>query len=200
MKIGPKYKIARKVGAPVFEKTQTPKFQLRESKRERKQRGPKTSYGLQMLEKQKAQYTYLLSEKQFRNYVKAASAKKSSEAVNDLYESLEMRLDNVVFRLGFANTRSFAKQMVSHGHILVNGKKVNIPSFKVSIDDKVSIREGSLKKAMFVNLNDKLKNVTVPNWIKFDFNKKEATIQSKPKMQGTDLMFDLSAVLEFYSR
>lgn len=201
MKIGPRYKAARKVGAPVFEKTQTQKFALSESKREKKKsRGPKTDYGLQMLEKQKARYSYLLSEKQFSNYVKKASSKKSSEAVNDLYQNLEMRLDNVVFRLGFANTKSFARQLVSHGHIIVNGKRVNIPSYKVSIDDKVSIREGSLKKPVFANINEKLKNVSVPSWIKFNFDKKEGVIQGVPKAQGSDLLFDLNAVLEFYTR
>ncbi|MBX4210577.1 30S ribosomal protein S4 [Candidatus Parcubacteria bacterium] len=201
MIIGPKYKIARRLGAPVFEKTQTAKFNLRES--QRKVRGgfkrPKTDYGLQMIEKQKARYTYALTEKQFSNYVKKAIAKKGLSSTL-LLENLEMRLDNTVYRIGFGSTRLFARQLVSHGHIAVNGKRVTIPSFKVSVGDKITIRAGSLKKKVFESIDEKLKNNKVPSWIVFDPAKKEAEIQGTPKPEHADVLFDFAQVLEFYSR
>lgn len=202
MKVGPKFKIARRLGAPVFEKTQTQKFSLGEPKRGRApgRGGPRSDYGKQMLEKQKARYYYLLSEKQFSNYVKAALAKKDAKSVPSLYEALESRLDNAVLRMGFAQTRPFARQMVSHGHVLVNGKRVTIPSFKLSEGDVVSIRKESQNKAMFAGLDERQKNVTVPSWIKFDYDKKVGAIQGKPNVQNADLLFDLNAVFEFYSR
>src|SRR3989344_4484162 len=149
MRIGAKYKIARKVGAPVFEKTQSQKFILSKNRKEAaktrqaKHSRQKTDYGLQMLEKQKARYTYIINERQFANYVKAAIAKKGVNNAEALFQSLESRLDNVVYRLGFANTRLFSRQMVGHGHIIVNGRRVSMPSFRVKIGDKIRIRDGS---------------------------------------------------------
>src|SRR6185369_11859083 len=116
MKIGPKYKIARRLNAPVFEKTQTQKYAMR-LERKAKSRGfskPKSEYGFQHNEKQKAKMVYGVSEKQFRNYVKSAAEKKASVAVPSIYSALETRLDNAVYRLGLASTRRGARQMVSH--------------------------------------------------------------------------------------
>jgi small subunit ribosomal protein S4 len=199
---GPKYKIARRLGAAIFEKTQTQKFALREQSRgkERGRGGPKSDFGVQMLEKQKARFTYGISEKQFSNYVKSAVAKRGVNSVEMLYTSLESRLDNVVYRLALGDTRAHARQMVSHGHILVNGKRVTIPSFRVSLGDVIAIREGSKKKNLFANVDEKLKNRETPAWIAFDREKKEAKIQGLPKATPTELHFDLSSVIEFYSR
>jgi small subunit ribosomal protein S4 len=201
MKIGPKFKIARRLGAPIFEKTQTQKFAMSQAKKGKADKGPRqrSDFGLQMIEKQKARYTYLLTEKQFSNYVrKAIATKGNTQSV--LYESLELRLDNVVYRLGFANTRAFARQIVSHGHIMVNDKRVTIPSYKVEEGDKVTIRPGSSKKNLFLTLDERLKNNTVPSWIHFDPTKKEGVIQGLPKLEKANLLFDLNSVLDFYSR
>jgi small subunit ribosomal protein S4 len=141
MIIGPKYKIARRLGAPVFEKTQTQKFSVR-SERKMKNRGfskQKSEFGQQLNEKQKARMYYGVSEKQFSKYVKEAISKKASKAVGLLFETLETRLDNLVYRLGFAQTRYQARQFVGHGHILVNGKKVTIPSYVVKQGDTISL-------------------------------------------------------------
>jgi len=203
MLIKSKYKVARRVGAPIFEKTQTQKFALRESRRGqrvRKHPSQKTDYGLQMLEKQKARYTYLMSERQFSNYVEKAIAMKDTKSTDALFALLETRLDNVVYRMGLASTRLFAKQMVNHGHITVNGKRVDIPSYAVSLNDKIGIVSGSMKKKLFVGLDEKLKTFTTPAWIKFDPTKKEGTIQGSPKADAMPLLFDLNAILEFYSR
>lgn len=204
MKIGPKFKIARRLGAPVFEKTQNAKFALASEPRQRgkgHRGGQKTDFGAQMLEKQKARYYYLLSEKQFGNYVKAAIARKDAKNVPTLYELLETRLDNAVLRIGFAHTRPLARQLVSHGHILVNGKRVTIPSFRLSVGDVISIRKGSQGSKVFATLDERLKSGgSIPSWLKLDYEKKEASVQGAPKFEGASLLFDLNAVFEFYSR
>lgn len=203
MIIGPKYKIARRLNAPVFEKTQTQKFALSQANKTKKtSRGPrqKSAFGEQLTEKQKARYTYLLTEKTFSNYVKKAMASKG-QTVPTLMGLLEGRLDNVVYRIGVATTRSGARQMVSHGHITVDGKKVTIPSYQVSLGEVISIRESSLKKPLFTGVSEKLTAVTPPNWIKVDPAKNQATITGAPSLAGkTDTIFDMNAVIEFYSR
>ncbi|HBD24930.1 MAG: 30S ribosomal protein S4 [Candidatus Zambryskibacteria bacterium RIFOXYD1_FULL_40_13] len=202
MIIGPKYKIARRLGAPIFEKTQTQKYALH-LERKGKKRGfskAKSEYGLQMNEKQKARFTYGLSEKQFSNYVKEALTKKTPNTSQTIYEYLELRLDNVLYRLGFSTTRLGSRQIVSHGHVMVNGRKVDTPSRRLILGDKVEITPRSLAKPIFKDLDDKIRNVVVPSWIKFDSAKKVAEIQGKPQMVKTENMFDLNAVIEFYSR
>lgn len=200
---GPKYKIARRLGPAVFDKTQTQKFALRSQSKGQTKKGrggPKSDFGIQMLEKQKARFTYGVSERQFGNYVAAAVAKKGVNSVEMLYKSLETRLDNVVYRLGLAPSRAGARQMVSHGHILVNGKRTTIPSFSVSEGDVIAIREGSKKSPMFAALAEKLKGREVPSWLSFDQEKVEAKIQGAPKAAPAELAFDLGSVIEFYSR
>lgn len=203
MKIGPKYKIARRLNASVFEKTQTQKFVLSQSKKSKKQgRGPRqrSAYGEQMMEKQKARFTYLLTEKKFSSYVEKATASKSN-TIPKLYSMLESRLDNTVYRAGLSSTRSGARQMVSHGHITVNGKKVTIPSYAVSVGEVLKIRQGSVAKPLFSGISEKLKAVTPPAWLKVDPEKVEIVVSGEPVMESkTDMLFDLNAVIEFYSR
>ena len=199
---GPKYKIARRLGAPIFEKTQTQKYALHLERRGAK-RGfskPKSEYGIQMNEKQKARFTYGLTETQFSNYVKEALSKKGPNASGMIFEFLESRLDNVVYRLGLSPTRLGARQMVSHGHIRVNGRRVNTPARRLIIGDKIEINERSKQKPLFANLDDRMKNTSIPSWIKFDAIKKTAEIQGKPVLVKTENMFDLNTVIEFYSR
>lgn len=202
MKIGPKYKIARRLGAPVFEKTQTQKYALNLERRG-KSRGfskPKTEFGIQMNEKQKARFVYCLSEKQFSNYVKEALAKKSASPTELLFKFLESRLDNIIYRTGLAKTRLGAKQMVSHGHIAVNGKRVTTPSMRLSVGDKIEINARSVGKPLFENLDERLRNTAVPAWIKFDNAKKVGEIVGTPVLVKTENVFDLNTVIEFYSR
>lgn len=206
MIIGPKYKIARRLGAPIFEKTQTQKYALSQARKEKNgKRGfsrPKSNFGMQLLEKQKARFMYCVTEKQFSKYVKSSldSRKKDRNPVDGVYEALELRADNVAFRAGFAATRLGARQLVSHGHMLVNGKRITIPSMKLSLNDTLSIRANSMSKPLFSGLEERLKAYTQPSWIKFDFNTKEATIQGMPKYDKGNSMFDMNAILEFYSR
>lgn len=202
MIIGSRYKIARKVGAPVFEKTQTQKYAANLAARgKNKESGSrqKSDYGLQMLEKQKARYTYLLTEKQFSNYVKKAGATKGN-TVNVLFHLLETRLDNIVYRAGFAPTRAAARQLVSHGHFTVNNKRIDIPSYQTKKGDIITVREGSLKKGVWAKYEEKMKDVTAPMWLKADQTKKSVTVDGEPTYTKSDHLFDLNVVIEFYSR
>ena len=198
----PKYKIARRLGPGIFEKTQTQKFALREGRRKesRDRPRPKSDFGLQMLEKQKARYSYGIGERQFAKYVAEALAKKTTKTDELLFERLETRLDNVAYRLHLAPTRQAARQMVSHGHIMINDVRITIPSYNVKVGDKVKIREASAKKILFADLVEKLKDSMPPSWLKFDAEKLVGDVQGKPKLVKSELVFDIAAILEFYRR
>src|SRR5581483_8756571 len=130
MLIGPKYKICKRLGSSVFEKCQTQKFQLAADRAPRKTKGRRggSDYGAQLIEKQKARFTYGLSEAQFSRYVHEAMEIKGKDSAAGLLARLEARLDNVVYRAGFVKTRRAARQLVSHGHVTVGGKRLNVPS------------------------------------------------------------------------
>lgn len=167
---------------------------------EKKHRSNVTEYGTQMREKQKVRNTYRVSEKQFSGYVKEATRKTGAIPAEALFEALETRLDNVVFRAGFASSRSLARQMVAHGHITVNGRRTNIPSRRLNMGDVLSIRKGSKDSKLFENLGEKLKTQMIQPWVKMDAEKYEATIQGKPNLTKEEASFNLTSVIEFYSR
>jgi small subunit ribosomal protein S4 len=200
MIIKSKYKIARRLGTPIYEKTQLPKFALRNDRRAKGAWRPRSGFGLQLLEKQKARLTYSIVERQFKKYVKEASAKKGANTVQTLFGRLEMRLDNVVYRLGFATTRLAAKQMVSHGHIMVGNTRTNIPSYTLSIGETISVRPNSMKKPLMVGFDERMKQVKLPSWLTYDADKKIATVTALPKYVPTEHPFNLGVVVEFYSR
>ncbi|MBP7006488.1 MAG: 30S ribosomal protein S4 [Candidatus Pacebacteria bacterium] len=195
-----KFKVGRRLGAGVYDKCQTPKFSASSAKFGPGSRRPKalSEYGAQLIEKQKIRFSYGITEKQLSNYVKKASQTKGSGTAVKFYEELESRLDNVVYRMGLALSRRGARQMVSHGHFVVNNNKVTIPSFSVKTGDLIKVREGSKSKKLFENLPARLKEYNFPNWLSFDPEKMEGKISAKPK--NTDTFLDLNAVLEFYSR
>lgn len=201
MKIGPRYKKARYLGAPVFRKTQTQKYALRSQRKAKTMghRGAKSEYGKQMMEKQKARFSYGVSGKQFTKYVKKA-LKATGDNGKNLLSILEGRLDNIMVRAGFAPSHSAARQMVSHGHIAVNGKNLTVPSYEVRPGDVITIREGSKNKMIFSKLEEELKTVKAPNWMSVDEKTKTVKITGKPAADMTDLLFDVGAVLEFYTR
>jgi small subunit ribosomal protein S4 len=203
MRIGPKYKIARRLGAEVFEKTQTQKFQLNEEKRaksRKRRRGSRSDYARQLLDKQKVRVTYGLTERQFRKYVNTAMAEKQTPTTDSLYKQLETRLDNIVYRLGIAPTRASARQLVSHGHIDVNGRRITVPSFSAQKGDSISIRQRSVEKVPFQEMEERVKGVQAPNWLSFDAKKKEGEVVAEPQLDGKDHNLNLSSVIEFYSR
>lgn len=200
MIIGPKYKIARRLGAPVFEKTQTGKFGASKEKKQPKFARPKSAYGAQLNEKQKARMVYGVSERQFKNYVNAILEMKSVNAQEKLFHALESRLDNAVCRAGFARSHREARQLVSHGHINVNGKRVSVPSFALSAGDKFSPRAGSAGRGVLATFDERFKDMTLPNWLSYDAEKKEVSVVGAPQAPGVDLMFDLGAIIEYYRR
>lgn len=197
----PKYKICRRLGPGVYDKCQTTKFSTTSGKfAGPNSKRPKalTEYGTQLIEKQKIRFSYGISERQLSNYVKKATQVKGSGTALKFFEELESRLDNVIYRMGLAPSRRGARQMVSHGHFLVNDKKITIPSFEVKVGDVIKIREGSKTKKIFDNLSEKLKDYNAPKWLSFDRAKVEGKVLAKPENNETFL--DLNAVLEFYSR
>lgn len=201
MIIGPKYKIARRLGPGVFEKTSGQKFALVQSRKKGfERRSQKSDYGKELLEKQKARFTYGLTERQFSKYAIAAAAKKGADQQNLFYTMLEYRLDNAILRAGFAFTRGGARQMVSHGHFTVNGKRVNIPSYQLKVGDKIEVRKGSAGNIMFTNPDERLKDYLPPSWLTVDREKKLVTVAGAPKLKVDELTFDIGQVLEFYSR
>lgn len=206
-----KCKICRRAGEKLFlkgERCFTPKCAMNTRPyapgrldSERKHRSPVSEYGMQMREKQKIKNIYGVSEKQFVNYVKNAEATTQNTKIPPalgLYLNLETRLDNVVFRMGLAKSRALARQIVSHGHILVNGKRINIPSYKVRLEDVVSVREGSKNSKLFTETPSKMKDYSSPSWLALDIAKMEAKATSLPK--EIEAGFDFAKVLEFYSK
>ncbi len=156
-------------------------------------------YGRQLREKQKAKRLYGIMERQFRNYFEKANRMEGNTTEN-LQRLLEMRLDNVVFRLGLAITRPQARQMVSHAMFSVNGKKVNIPSYQVRIDEVIAIRQNKTKKVIFEKLDERLKNHTIPSWLHMDITTHESKIVSKPAGEDLKEVYDPKLIVEFYSR
>jgi small subunit ribosomal protein S4 len=203
MKTVSKYKMCRRLGSGVFEKCQTQKFAAVEQKSVRagaNAKRPKapSGFGLQLLEKQRVRFTYGISERQLQNYVKAAGHAKGMSVTDKLYELLETRLDNTVYRLGFAPTRRQARQMTSHGHFTVNGKKSTIPSQQVHIGDVIAVREGSRGSALFADYAKNMKDRNYPTWLKLSPEQMSAEVVAKPKNDEQFLKFE--TVLEFYSR
>lgn len=197
--IGPKTKIARKFGQAIygddraFEKKNYPPGQHGINKR----RGKKSEYAVQLMEKQKAKYTYGVLERQFRNMFKKATASKgiTGEVLLQLCES---RLDNVVYRMGIAPTRSAARQLVSHRHITVNGEKVNIPSYQVKAGDVVAVRE---KSKSLEAIQNSLSNASqVYEWITWNNEKMEGTFVSVPARIQIPEQINEQYIVELYSK
>ncbi len=203
MKTGPRYKIAKRLGTSVFEKAQTQKFALsadRSAKNKRGGRGRQSEYGKQMLEKQKVRVTYGLPERQFRNYVRKALEAQNVKPVERLHELLELRLDNVVWRLGLASTRRGARQMVAHGHVLVGGKKMRVPSHLLSVGDLIAVRDGSKGHGVLIGFAERFLERPLPSWLSWNPKSMEGSVTERPTAASADPAGDLIAVLSFYTR
>ena len=162
-------------------------------------RGRVSEYGTQLKEKQKAKWTYGILEKQFRNYFKEASQKRGITG-DALLQILESRLDNVVYRLGFAETRAQARQLVSHGFFDVNGKKVNIPSYRTRVGEVIAFRE-SKKKSKYIDvLKQKLKNAKTQEWLELNSDQLSGKVLSTPNQEQIDSRINTQLIVELYSR
>ena len=209
-----KCKICRRLGTKLFlkgEKCFSPKCPMVRKPyppgKRKKRRTSMSEYNRELREKQKLRNWYNLREVQFKNYVKEVLKKRGrgkeeegKDAPTLLIQKLESRLDNIVFRMGFADSRSQARQLVSHGHILVNNKKVNIPSFEVKKGDKISINENSKKKKIFQEIATKLKKKQIPSWLKVDVQKLEGEVKLLPTLEEVAPPVEISMIFEFYSR
>ncbi|PIZ95293.1 MAG: 30S ribosomal protein S4 [Candidatus Magasanikbacteria bacterium CG_4_10_14_0_2_um_filter_37_12] len=200
--IGPKNKIARRFGVNLGLKTNAAKVSRRLTQRPGVHGAtrPKSlsSYGKQLVEKQKAKFIYGLRERQFRSYANEANRREGDSGRN-LQEILEARLDNVVYRMGFAITRAQARQFVNHGMFTVNDKKIGIPSYLVKVGDVVKIKDNKAKKSLFHDITDRLSQATTPSWLVVDPIKKEGKVVSKPVEEDLDKIFDVTLIIEYYS-
>ena len=164
-----------------------------------RRRPKKSDRGLQLQEKQKARYTYGILERQFRKFFAEAERLPGVTGEN-LLVLLERRLDNVVFRLGFASSRPQARQLVRHGHILLNGRKTDIPSCLVKPGDAISWREGSTKSEYYKNLVQEIEGRTIPGWLTLDKQTLVGQIVNLPTAQDIEVKFNEKAIVEYYSR
>jgi len=158
-----------------------------------------TEYGTQLREKQIAKAIYGIRESQFHNYYKKA-IKQKGDTGQIIQQFLEMRLDNVVFRVGLAKSRRQARQMVSHGLFLINGKKVNIPSYQLKAKDQITIKPEKEKVKNFAELDKKLEKYAMPDWVSFDLKTNTAKILNKPSGDESERIFDPRLIVEFYSK
>ena len=172
----------------------------KKSNRKARNAGRKVSeYGLQLREKQKAKFIYGVLEKPFRNYYKKAE-KMNGMTGENLMTLLELRLDNVIFRLGFARTRKEARQIVDHKHVTVNGKKVNIPSYLVKAGDVIEIREKSKGSERYKQILDATNGRLVPEWLEADSEALKGTVTKLPIREIIDVPVDEMLIVELYSK
>ncbi len=161
-----------------------------------------TEYGRQLQEKQGLKQSYLLRERQFQKYVNLAlsEARRGGDSRNLLLSHLERRLDNTVFRMGLAQTRNQARQMVSHGHIVVNGRKVTVPSYETKPGDVVAVKPQSQEKILFKNAKLALKKYEAPSWIELDKEQLTGKVQGVPTLEEANPGVEIPLIFEFYSR
>lgn len=207
---GPVCRLCRREGEKLFlkgERCMSPKcsFERRgyppgqHGKERQFRRGRASDYLMQLREKQKARRIYGVMERQFRTYFEKAEQQSGLTGANLLIQ-LERRLDNVVYRLGMADSRAQARQLVQHGHVMLNGRKTNIPSALVSTGDTVSIRPQSSRKTYFRVLRQELDDRRVPRWLSVDGQNLSASILSLPNRDDIDVSVNEQLIVEYYSR
>ena len=198
---GPRAKICRRLEFPVFEspKFASPRKNYSPGQHGQSRRRKLSNYGVQLREKQRIKYLYGVLEKQFRNYFKKALNRDGATGDN-LLISLESRLDNTVYRLGFANTRSAARQLVSHKHFLVNNKVVNIPSYDLSEGDVIEVRSKSKKNDIFLNSMRRIKSDNPMSWLTLDKSKLRGAFDKVPTREEISEPLNEQLVVELYSK
>lgn len=202
--LGPKLKLSRREGTDLFLKSGVraidTKCKLESAPGQHgARRGRLSDYGLQLREKQKVRRIYGVLEKQFRNYYKEAARIKGNTGEN-LLQLLEQRLDNVVYRMGFASTRAEARQLVSHKAVVVNGQVVNIPSFKVRPEDVVSVREKAKKQARIAAALELAEQREKPVWLEVDSTKMEGQFKRLPERADLSAEINEQLIVELYSK
>ncbi|MBI2446520.1 MAG: 30S ribosomal protein S4 [Parcubacteria group bacterium] len=204
---GPKEKLSRKVGENLglkAERSFSPKSSFlkkpyRPGQHGKARRRALSEFGAQLLEKQKIKFTYGISEKQLNKCFNEAKQRKGITG-NLVLSILERRLDNAIYRSGFVSSRSISRQVVNHGHFLVNNKRVAIPSHRVEIGDIISIKPKSRQKQIFFDLINKLKKHVAPSWLSIDKKNLEIEIKSNPEDNDLPKNFNMNSIVAFYSR
>lgn len=204
----PKEKLERRIGEKLFLKGERSFSQKSAITRRpyppglhgKKKRRGRSEYGTQLREKQKVRYIYGIKDLLLKRYFEKAFANKNKPTADTLAELLERRLDNVVFRLGFAVSRSIARHLVSYGHILVNGKQVRQPSFNVKIGDSVALKESELASPLYQDLDIRLKKYNAPEWLELAEDKHEGKIVRLPNLGDIMTQQNMSLVVEYYSK
>ncbi len=202
-KIGPRIKLSRRYGVALFGTKKEMRI-LQRRPYPPGQHGPAASgrlsgFATQLREKQKAKLIYGILERQFRKYFEEAFS-QTGDTGKLLLQILELRLDNVVYRLGLATTRAQARQMVTHGHIHINGKLVNIPSYRVRAGEVISLRPESQKKAIFNNLEAQLAEHEPPSWLELDRSERRGKVLNPPPEEELERNLLPQLIVEFYSR
>ena len=197
---GPRVRISRRFGVPIF----GPSKYLERRNYGPGVHGPKsrrkhTDYGLGLIEKQKLRYYYGLMEKQFRGVYEKALRRRGVTG-EQMLQILETRLDNVVFHLGFANTRAAARQMVSHGHITVKGRKVSIPSYALKVNDVIEVKNNNVSRQLATKNLEVAASRSVPDWLLLDKENFKGTVMRIPTREEIQPIANEQAVVEFYSR
>jgi len=197
---GPRVRISRRFGVPIF----GPSKYLERRNYGPGVHGPKsrrksTDYGLGLIEKQKLRYYYGLMEKQFRGVYEKALRRRGVTG-EQMLQILETRLDNVVYHLGFGLTRAQARQMVCHGHVKVNGRKVNIPSFALKVNDVIEVKDTNVSKQMATRSLESATVRVVPDWLQLDRTTLKGTVMRIPSREEIQPIANEQAVVEFYSR
>ncbi len=197
---GPRVRISRRFGIPIFGPTKY---------LERRNYGPgvhgpksrrkSTDYGLGLIEKQKLKYYYGLMERQFRGVYEKA-LKRRGVTGEQMLQILETRLDNVVFHLGFANTRAAARQMVSHGHVTVNGRKVNVPSFALKVNQTIEVKNNNVSRQLATKNLETSTSRSVPDWLNLKKEEFKGTVLRIPTREEIQPIANEQAIVEFYSR
>lgn len=197
---GPRVRISRRFGIPIFGPT---KYLERRAYgpgvHGPKSRRKHTDYGLGLIEKQKLRYYYGLLERQFRGVYEKALRRRGVTG-EQMLQILETRLDNVVFHLGFANTRAAARQMVSHGHITVNGRKVNVPSFALKVNNVIEVKNNNVSRQLATKNLEIATSRSVPDWLLLDKENFKGTVMRVPTRDEIQPIANEQAVVEFYSR
>jgi small subunit ribosomal protein S4 len=199
---GPKTKLARKYGVALDLKTDSSKVSRRldqpPGEHGNKRRRGRSVFGRQLDEKQKARFMYGVREKQFKGYVDQAVESDENTGVR-LQQLLEQRLDNAIYRLGFAVTRAQARQFANHGMFEVNGRKIDIPSYTVSTDDEIRLKDNKRDKGPFLEIEDQLQESENPSWLAVDTSDKKGKVLHRPKEDDFEQVFDVQLIIEYYS-
>ncbi len=198
------YKVCRRLGAGVFDKCQTQKFAVSEARHTKndKRRRTVSNFSKQLFEKQRVRFAYGISERQLRRIVEESNrvALLGKDPSERMVVQIEMRFDNIVYRAGLASSRRAARQLVSHGHFMVNGVRCTVPSRTLNEGDTFVVRERTRALPLMARIEEAWNDATLPAWLSYDPKTGTGTVKARPTVENTEMVGSVSAILEYYSR